>query len=154
MTGRRYTGRCQCGAIRYRINGEPLLLYACHCRDCQKQSSSAFGMSLWVAREDFELLAGEPRIWETRGDSGALKRCAFCATCGSRIYHAGEDPGEPLSVKAGSLDDVSALRPIGHLWSRRAQPWLDLHPESFECADEEAVDFDDWQRRWQATRSA
>ena len=39
-------GGCQCGKIRYRLIAEPLMLYICHCSDCQKQSASAFGMSL------------------------------------------------------------------------------------------------------------
>ena len=40
------TGGCQCGAVRYAISAAPLRLIACHCRECQKQSASAFGMSL------------------------------------------------------------------------------------------------------------
>ncbi len=48
----------QCGNIRYRINGEPLTLYACHCLDCQAQSSSAFGLSMWVNFDNFELQQG------------------------------------------------------------------------------------------------
>ena len=43
------TGGCQCGAVRYAIGGAPLALYVCHCRECQKQSASAFGISLEVA---------------------------------------------------------------------------------------------------------
>jgi hypothetical protein len=37
------TGGCQCGAIRYEIASFPLLLYTCHCTDCQRQTGSAFG---------------------------------------------------------------------------------------------------------------
>ena len=35
------TGGCQCGAVRYEIAQEPLAVYVCHCRECQKQSASA-----------------------------------------------------------------------------------------------------------------
>ena len=51
-------GGCQCGAVRYRIHGEPLGLAVCHCTECQRQSGSAFGMSLAVAEPSFELLSG------------------------------------------------------------------------------------------------
>ena len=47
-------GGCQCGAIRYQLLRAPAALYACHCRDCQKQSSSAFGLSMWVERDAIE----------------------------------------------------------------------------------------------------
>ena len=76
-----------------------------------------------VERDAIELRGAEPRIYHTRGASGREKRCAFCGDCGTRLYHAGSDEREPLSVKAGSLDDTSGLTPTCHLWTRRAQPW-------------------------------
>ncbi len=131
------TGGCQCGAVRYRLAAEPLSLYACHCRHCQKQSSSAFGMSLWMLLEKVEFTHGQPATWQERGDSGAIKVCAFCDQCGSRIYHGGEDPNAPVSLKPGTLDDTSVLRPIAHIWTRRAQPWLDLAASGIPCYEGE-----------------
>ena len=40
------SGSCQCGNVNYEITDEPLVTYACHCRDCQKLSTSAF--SIWT----------------------------------------------------------------------------------------------------------
>ena len=48
-------GGCQCGAVRYRIASWPKTLYWCHCTECQRQAWSAFGMSLRVARDGFEV---------------------------------------------------------------------------------------------------
>ncbi|MBW4535755.1 MAG: GFA family protein [Pleurocapsa minor HA4230-MV1] len=59
-----YTGGCQCGQIRYEIQAEPLTLYACHCKECQKQSSSAFGMSMPVPRDAVVILQGQPKQWK------------------------------------------------------------------------------------------
>ena len=133
-----YEGGCQCGAVRYRITGAPLTLYACHCTDCQKQSSSAFGMSLWVRQADFQIVAGEPKLWQVTAESGRQKTCAFCADCGSRIYHAFSGDPDVLSLKAGSLDDTSWLRPVGHIWTRSAQPWVTFEGVAPElvCAKE------------------
>ena len=33
-------GGCYCGAIRYRIEGEPLHVNYCHCRMCQRLSGA------------------------------------------------------------------------------------------------------------------
>lgn len=143
-------GQCQCGAIQYRLVEEPLVLYVCHCRDCQKQSSSAFGMSLWMEREAIEFLSGQPKFWTTKGDSGAAKICAFCGDCGTRIYHASDDLSEPLSIKAGTLNDTSWLQPVGHIWTKRAQPWVTIDPEKYLCYEEEPGDgFDDLRTRWE-----
>ena len=51
-------GSCQCGEVHYQIKGEPLVLYRCHCTECQKQSGSGFGMSMWIRNDDFEILKG------------------------------------------------------------------------------------------------
>jgi hypothetical protein len=120
------TGQCQCGNIRYKINGEPLTLYACHCRDCQHQSASAFGLSMRVAMEDFELTSGRLKFWSTTADDGSVKKCSFCPECGTRIYHASDDPGEAISLKAGLLDSISRFSPVAHIWTKRAHRWLDL----------------------------
>ena len=154
-TWREKTGGCQCGAIRFRLTGMPRMLYACHCSDCQKQSSSAFGMSLIVAREDIEFTAGLERVrtWDTYGDDGVLKRCAFCADCGTRIYHAGDSDDEPFSIKAGSLDDTGWLRPVAHIWLQSAQPWIEVDSRQYRCfpgePDDEAGLAALWQRQFQ-----
>jgi len=119
-------GGCQCGAIRYRFSAAPLTLYLCHCTECQKQSSSAFGMSLWLRRADLEFLSGALKFWQRGTDSGGSMVCAFCPDCGTRLYHAASHDSEIVSLKAGSLDDTSWLRPIGHIWTRSAQPWVPL----------------------------
>ena len=109
-----------------------MTLYCCHCTECQGQASSAFGMSLIVEHRQIEILQGEDRIrhWETRGDDGEIKRCAYCPECGSRLYHAGEDPAR-TSIKAGSLDHTDDLEPVAHIWLRSAQPWISIEKLRF-----------------------
>ena len=145
-------GGCQCGAIRYRINGAPLTLYACHCTECQKQSASAFGLSLWVKRSDFEILSGEPKTWSRLADSGNTTVCAFCPDCGSRLYHAPADEPETFSLKGGSLDDIGNFAPVGHIWTRSKQPWVDLACLSGDLVfEKEPPDFETFKSRWKAS---
>ncbi|WP_444875214.1 GFA family protein [Mangrovibrevibacter kandeliae] len=55
------TRGCECGRLRCESAGKPLGLHVCHCRECQKQSASAFGMSLPMPCSGSSLTAGEPR---------------------------------------------------------------------------------------------
>ena len=132
-------GGCQCGAVRYRLNAKPQMLYVCHCSDCQKQSASAFGMSLIMAAAQVEILRGAERLrhWDTPGGDGSIKRCHFCPDCGTRIMHGSDDPNEDVSIKAGSLDDTSNLQPSAHIWLRSAQPWVSIDRDSYACFDTE-----------------
>jgi hypothetical protein len=120
------TGGCQCGTVRYRLEGERIELTVCHCRECQRQSGSAFGMSLSIPAEAFGLLSGDLKFFEVVCDSGRKKSCAFCPDCGTRIYHR-TDAG--ISIKAGTLDDTSRLRPTAHYWTKRKQPWVVIPDE-------------------------
>lgn len=134
--GSTLNGGCQCGSVRYRIEGDPISLVACHCKECQRQSGSAFGMSLTVRTADFKLV-GDVTIYRRAADSGNHVKCAFCPTCGTRVYHEPERMnGAALNVRAGTLDDTSALEPIAHAWTRRRQTWFAL-PDGVTRFDEQ-----------------
>jgi hypothetical protein len=99
------TGRCQCSEVCYESMEESISLYVCHCRECQKQSASAFGITLEVPRKGFRVTQGTPTYWSRATDSGRELKCVFCPTCGSRLWHEAESTSETLSIKGSSLDN-------------------------------------------------
>jgi hypothetical protein len=125
----RLTGGCQCGAVRYEMAGEPVTVYVCHCRECQKQSASAFGISVIVKRSDFRVTQGEVKVWQRPTDSGGMLACAFCPGCGSRLWHESIDTTGTISVKGGSLDGPPDLRSAFHIWTSRKLPGV-IIPET------------------------
>ena len=118
----RLAGGCQCGAVRYEVAGAPLALYVCHCRECRKQSASAFGISVIVRRADFRVTRGGVNRWSRATDSGGTLQCAFCPGCGSRLWHEAAGATETISVKGGSLDEPVDLRAAVHIWTSRRLP--------------------------------
>jgi hypothetical protein len=129
------TGGCQCGAVRYAIAGTPVRLYVCHCRECQKQSGSAFGMSLIVCRAAFVVTQGAAQSWLRKADSGRTMLCHFCAVCGSRLWHA-RDGMDTVSVKAGSLDTPMDFTRAVHIWTSRKVPGLKLRQDAEQYAEQ------------------
>jgi hypothetical protein len=157
------TGGCPCGAVRYELGAYPLVLYACHCTDCQRQSGSAFAMSMSVATEAFSLTRGEVKGWRRPSPSGIETVSWFCADCAGRIYGSraggsraggsragGSRAGRPeaVNVRAGTLDDTSWLIPAGHIFMRSAQRWD--RPSGADCFDASAPDYGAMARAWQA----
>jgi hypothetical protein len=116
------TGRCQCGEVRYESVGDVVALYVCHCSECQKQSASAFGMSLEVPSAGLRVTRGTPKFWSRGTDTGKRIRCAFCPNCGSRLWHESEGPAATLTIKAGSLDEPVDIATAIHIWTCRALP--------------------------------
>lgn len=118
------TGGCQCGEVRYECAARPVALFACHCRECQKQSASAFGMSLQVPKSGLRVTKGEPRHWSRPTASGRQLKCWFCKHCGSRLWHEPEPASGTVTIKAGSLDEAVDFADAIHIWTSRKLPGL------------------------------
>ena len=121
-------GGCICGDIRYSASGEPVVTSICHCRDCQKQTGSAFVEVVAVPNEAFSV-QGRLQTFTTAADSGRTKNLKFCPRCGSPVFLKAEAfPGIAL-IMGGTLDDASWLKPTMALYCDSAQPWLAIAHE-------------------------
>lgn len=117
-------GGCQCGAVRYQIIGEPVVVYVCHCTICQTQSGSAFALAARFLKDDFAVTKGELASFERAGTEGHFMTNSFCRDCGTRIHHVASRVPHLVSLKPGTLDDTSWLEPEFHVFTRSAQPWV------------------------------
>ena len=118
-----YTGGCQCGSVRYVLTTEPIRLAACHCKECQRQSGSAFGMSMPVKKDSLTVTGLTKQVTRI-ADSGNEVMGVFCPECGVRIYHIPGYVKDVLVLKPGTLDDASWLRPAYFVWMKSAQGWV------------------------------
>src|SRR5262249_48013891 len=112
-------GGCQCRAVRYVLRALPLTLYACHCKECQLQSGSAFGLSMQVPASSVEM-KGPTRIAKRADPLSPPVAGIFCPNCGTRLMHQIEGR-DTINIKAGTLDNTQWIVPVGHLWTRSAQ---------------------------------
>ncbi|MDQ0304656.1 GFA family protein [Ancylobacter polymorphus] len=112
------TGGCNCGEVRYEIDGAPLRTGLCHCATCRRQSGSAFSFfAIWPRAR--VTLSGELACWQVR--AGGER---FCPRCGSQLF-CWEEGSDEIEVKLGTLDEPpSALVPSYELWTIRREPWL------------------------------
>ncbi|MBZ6079193.1 GFA family protein [Microvirga puerhi] len=122
-----YTGGCACGALRYKISAEPVMMGDCQCRQCQRESGTGHGSHLTFPRAAVEI-EGEAAHWNLVSDNGTVKTRAFCPTCGSPIAMTFPDMPDYFVVRAGSLDDPSRYKPQMVFWSAASQPWDHIDP--------------------------
>jgi hypothetical protein len=121
------TGGCACGAIRYKLTASPLIVHACHCRDCQRITGSAFVINIWIERKFVESDSPAPKSFRLAGGSGKSHDVFFCSECGVYLwsrYHGA--PGDFLFVRAGTLDNPDVVTPDVHIFTRSKVPWLNL----------------------------
>lgn len=100
------TGGCQCGSVRYELNGLPQRASICHCRMCQRATGSYMAPLANVEIRNFTITKGKLAIYQ----SSPVAERGFCAECGSPLtFHYTEM--EDISVTIGSLDDPDIAVP-------------------------------------------
>jgi hypothetical protein len=134
-----FFGGCACGAIRYESTAKPLVMFHCHCRDCQRVSGGPFTSVVVVPSAGFRILQGTPRSYVTTGVRGGHLHRGFCGDCGSPLIGQPKSENAPpvMALHAASLDDPSWFRPQHHIFVSDAQPW-DSIDRSLPCYDEYA----------------
>jgi hypothetical protein len=120
-------GGCRCGAIRYRVATDRLPgAYACHCRDCQTWSGSAFSVQFILAEGQLEV-TGDVTLYErTSPESGRTSHQRGCPVCFTRIYNTNSARPGLAGVRAGTLDRSDELKIVAHIWTKRKMEGIDI----------------------------
>ncbi|MCW2998373.1 MAG: hypothetical protein JWN65_1922 [Solirubrobacterales bacterium] len=125
MTSSGMTGHCLCGAMTYRVDGDPIMTVVCHCDDCQRQGGGAFSVNVIADRAAVRVEGTTMTTYTTVGtDTGQERERQFCSTCGSPVLTLLAEAPQWAILKAGTLDDRSALAPALELWCDSAQSWV------------------------------
>jgi len=119
-------GGCACGGVRYRLSSAPMFVHCCHCRDCQRQTGSAFVLNALIETERVQLLAGDVVAIAVPTDSGRPHRIVRCAACQTAVWSEYGGVAKLRFVRLGTLDDPAALRPDVHIYVRSKLPWVSL----------------------------
>ena len=124
-------GSCLCGAVRYHSDAEPVLAAICNCKNCQRQSGSAYSVVVALPKGSIVMDAAVPDTFDDVGETGMAVRRRFCSSCGSPIFSEVDSTPELDYLKAGTLDDTSWLEPQVNIWCDSEQHWLqkDLSPQ-------------------------
>jgi hypothetical protein len=118
-------GSCQCGGVTYQLFEPPLAIVACHCKQCQKLSTSAFSITAMV---DSKAVAfrGQMKEWSRIGSSGNTSTAKLCPTCGNHIYHFNPSDPSRIMLKPSTLSDTSIINPTIHVWVSEKQEWYSI----------------------------
>jgi hypothetical protein len=120
-----HLGCCQCGAVTFRVTADkPLIVYACHCLDCQTWSSSAFTEHALLQEGDINV-DGPTTIYISSKNDTTTEHI-LCAVCHTRILNRNAAASGMVFLRAGALTNSHTLSPAAHIWTKRKQPWIVL----------------------------
>ena len=123
----------KCGEVTYELLEPPLMVVACHCKECQKLSTSAFSITAMVDSSSVNF-KGRMSEWSRMADSGNVSAAKFCSSCGNRIYHFNPNEPDKLKLKPSNLSDTRIINPSAHIWVSEKQDWFQI-PEGVTTFD-------------------
>ena len=117
-----WTGRCLCGAVRYRATEDPIRAVNCHCGMCRRLSGAAFLTHVHFRIGDFTWTKGKPTRYRSSAEAGR----GFCNQCGSTLTMYETVLDDRVQVTLGSLDRPENARPDDHVWTEEQLAWLHI----------------------------
>lgn len=117
----RVSGGCHCGAIRYEINGEPIVHALCHCGDCRRHAGAPMVAWAMFSENAVSVTLGEPKVYA----SSEHGRRHFCANCGSGLFYSNANilPGI-VDVQSATFDDPNVIPATMHIQIAERIGWM------------------------------
>lgn len=123
-------GGCTCRGVRYRIRGTPMIVHACHCTRCQRETGTAFVLNALIEADRVELLRGGVEVIETPSVSGKGQKIGRCPHCRVALWSNYPQAGPGVRfVGVGTLDEPGRFPPDAHIYAGSKLPWLALPPD-------------------------
>lgn len=132
-----HTGGCQCGGVRFRVEGALGDASVCHCRMCQKAAGNFYLPLVSVRQAKLVWTRGEPKRFQS---SNAASR-GFCGDCGTPLTYEAPD-GVALTIAA--FDRPEGIVPTIQWGTEAKLPYVDHIPQlpgEDTMADQDAVSF-------------
>jgi hypothetical protein len=113
---------CCCGGLRVEAIGDPVIVAACHCRQCQRRTGAAFGVSAYFPKEQVRI-GGTSKVFVRDGQDGRKIRAHFCPDCGSTVYWDADFRPDYYGIAVGAFADPTFPAPRWSVWEEARHPW-------------------------------
>jgi len=123
-----FEGGCECGRIRYRVDGGILEMSHCHCSQCRRMHGAAFGTYAGVATGDFRWLSGEKEIKRYQSSPGVVR--TFCENCGAKLQALFGDEPHMIYLTMGTVDGNPESPKPFHIFVGSKAPWHTITDDS------------------------
>ena len=114
---------CCCGSLRAEATGEPALVAACHCMECQRRTGSPLGVSTYFPQEQVRT-EGPSNVYVRGSDSGRKIELHFCPNCGSTVFSCAEFVPDLIGIAFSAFANLSMPSPTLSVWETTRHPWV------------------------------
>lgn len=120
-------GGCACGAVRYQVRGEPIMVHNCYCRICQRETGGPCAVhGAWEAWR-VAIRSGALAEAHLQGGSGRTHIWRRCRDCGVALFGQWARFGAlMMAIRAGTLDEPGSIRPDVAIFVSSKPAWVSL----------------------------
>ncbi len=133
-------GGCSCGHVRFKMKSLPMIVHACHCSWCQRQTGTAFATNALIEADRVEVLQGDVRHTTVPSPAGAGQRFARCPKCDIAVWSEYLVMTRGITdlvwfIRVGTLDEPAKLPPDVHIYTSTKVPWI-VFPDGAHVVEE------------------
>ena len=100
---------CACRSLSAEAQGEPLIVSACHCTECQRRTGSPFGLGAWYPKDKVRI-AGETKTFVRPIEDRTVIN-HFCPSCGGTVLWEASKREGLIAIAVGMFADPG-FRPL------------------------------------------
>ena len=127
----KYSGRCRCEKITFKISGEPTWKVNCNCNWCQTTSGSAFRSFVLFNENDITFLGESPTSYEdTKTEHGRPILNQFCSTCGTIIGIKVPSMVGSQHISIGTIDQRKNINITDNIWGQEALQFISFSKDA------------------------
>lgn len=120
---------CACGGLKATCEGEPRVVSLCSCRDCQRRTGSAFGLTAFYPGQAVTT-EGDHRVFTRISDDGFELTFHFCPNCGTSVFWRNTRLPDAVAVGVGGFADPTFPMPIRTVYDETRHPWIGFEAAS------------------------
>ncbi len=117
------SGGCLCGGVRYQLTGPRRDVIVCHCENCRRTHGHVAAYTS-VDQGDLQMLSEQTLQWFHDQSPNTYR--GFCNRCGASLFWDARDGKNKIAVAAGTLDNASSLKTIGHVYVSEAGRYYEI----------------------------
>lgn len=110
----KFSGGCQCGQVRYDVDGDLHFAAVCHCPSCRKSSGAP--IVSWAMFER-DAVHWDTSVSKSYASSEGVRR-SFCPTCGTTLFFEAEYIAGLIDITVESADVPEQLLPQAQIWTQ------------------------------------
>ena len=137
-TDKSRTARCACQNFTVELAGDPQLVGACNCFECQRRTGSAFGVGAFFEKSQLIKTSGDKSTYNRQSESGRALSLHFCPNCGTTLYWDLEMLPGKFGVAVGCFNDPNFPAPTVAVWCQSAHDWVEF-PDTIKTFAQSAV---------------